>query len=73
MQGFGLTIGSDFYFLVDRHARHAYYRSTVNPEFSYAHGHFRLSNGSGPLTSISGVLAQTSVSYEADKHLIKGT
>ncbi|KAF8349736.1 hypothetical protein F5887DRAFT_942173 [Amanita rubescens] len=60
--GFGLTIGSDFYFLVDRHARHAYYRSTVNPQFSYAHGHFRLSNGSGPATSISG----------SDKNLVKG-
>ncbi|KAF8745084.1 hypothetical protein AX14_010556 [Amanita brunnescens Koide BX004] len=70
--GFGLTIGSDFYFLVDRHARQSYYHSNVNPDFSYTHGHFRLSNGSGPVTSISGVLGQTGVFYKADKTLVKG-
>jgi hypothetical protein len=44
----------------------------VNPDFSYTHGHFRLANGSGPVTSISGVLGQTNVFYKADKALVKG-
>ena len=44
----------------------------MNPDFSYTHGHFRLANGSGPVTSISGVLGQTNVFYKADKALVKG-
>ncbi|KAK2461627.1 hypothetical protein APHAL10511_006090 [Amanita phalloides] len=69
--GFGLTIGSDFYFLVDRHARRVYYRSTLKAELSYTHGFFRLSNGTGPVTTIRGVLGQTSVSREGN-NLVKG-
>ncbi|KAF8634439.1 hypothetical protein AX15_000888 [Amanita polypyramis BW_CC] len=71
--GFGLTIGSDFYFLVDRHAHHIYGRSTSSSDFSYTHGHFLLSNGSGPVMSFSGVLGQTDVSYQGNNNnIIKG-
>ena len=44
----------------------------MNPDFSYTHGHFRLSNGSGPVTTINGVLGQTNVFYKADRALVKG-
>ncbi|PFH54823.1 hypothetical protein AMATHDRAFT_72583 [Amanita thiersii Skay4041] len=69
--GFGLTIGSDFYFLVDRRARHAYYRSTSS-ELTYTHGHFISSNSSATAIRISGVLGQTNVLSEGEAHLVKG-
>ncbi|KIL71770.1 hypothetical protein M378DRAFT_64587 [Amanita muscaria Koide BX008] len=70
--GFGLTIGSDFYFLVDRRARRLYYHSAVNNELTYTHGHFSLSSTSGAMVTIRGVVGQTFVSSAVDSNLIKG-
>ncbi|KAF8898920.1 hypothetical protein BD779DRAFT_1486237 [Infundibulicybe gibba] len=69
--GFGLTIGSDFYLVVDRSARRAYYSSATR-NMTYTHGHFAMLNGSAPFIPITGVLGQSeSVSYQT-QHLFKG-
>ncbi|KAF8641114.1 hypothetical protein AX17_000756 [Amanita inopinata Kibby_2008] len=72
--GFGLTIGSDFYFLVDRHARHIYYHSTASDNLTYTHGHFVLINASTltNITSVGGVLGQTIVLSREEDNLVKG-
>ncbi|KDR85369.1 hypothetical protein GALMADRAFT_218460 [Galerina marginata CBS 339.88] len=54
--GFGLTIGSDFYLVLDRRARRIYYRSSIPENLAYNHGQFVMQNGSHPLVPISGVL-----------------
>ncbi|KAF5384823.1 hypothetical protein D9615_001375 [Tricholomella constricta] len=56
--GFGLTIGSDLYLVVDRRARHAYYRGNTPQDTIYTHGKFTMVNGTTPLISLSGTLAQ---------------
>lgn len=72
IQGFGLTIGSDFYLVVDRRARRAYYRSPIPKDLSYSHGQFTMINGSAPFIPVSGVLGQGSaLSYEM-QHIVKG-
>ncbi|GLB35987.1 putative threonine/serine exporter [Lyophyllum shimeji] len=68
--GFGLTIGSDLYLVVDRRARRAYYRGNTPQDLTYTHGRFTMVNGSSPWISVSGVLAQGS-STEFD-HIYKG-
>ncbi|KAF8078786.1 hypothetical protein FPV67DRAFT_1689948 [Lyophyllum atratum] len=68
--GFGLTIGSDFYLVVDRRARRAYYRGNTPQDFTYTHGHFTMVNGTSPLIAISGVLAQGNSSELL--HIVKG-
>ncbi|KAK7064367.1 hypothetical protein R3P38DRAFT_3249958, partial [Favolaschia claudopus] len=58
--GFGLTIGSDLYFVVDRRARRTYYEGPAAVEApTYTHGVFMMTNGTQPGVSISGVLSQT--------------
>ncbi|KIK70784.1 hypothetical protein GYMLUDRAFT_89792 [Collybiopsis luxurians FD-317 M1] len=70
--GFGLTIGSDFYLVVDRHARKAYYTGNIPTNLTYTHGRFVMANGSIPFAPIQGVLGQgSSLNYE-QQHLIKG-
>ncbi|KAJ3722927.1 hypothetical protein C8R42DRAFT_702187 [Lentinula raphanica] len=70
--GFGLTIGSDFYLVVDRRARKSYYASSVPTNLTYTHGRFVPANGSHPFISIQGVLGQAdALSYE-QQHLVKG-
>ncbi|KAF5388489.1 hypothetical protein D9757_004584 [Collybiopsis confluens] len=70
--GFGLTIGSDFYLVVDRRARRAYYASNIPNNLTYTHGRFVMANGSTPFVPIQGVLGQTnSLNYE-QQHLVKG-
>ncbi|TRM66395.1 hypothetical protein BD626DRAFT_546679 [Schizophyllum amplum] len=69
--GFGLTIGSDFYLVVDRRARRNYYAG-YNNNLNYTHGHFTMLNGSTPFLPVGGVLATGStVSYQLE-HVIKG-
>ncbi|EIW79287.1 DUF1212-domain-containing protein [Coniophora puteana RWD-64-598 SS2] len=46
--GFGMTIGSDVYLVVNKHARHALEALSV-PEYTMFHGAFTPSNGSFPL------------------------
>ncbi|KAJ7293412.1 hypothetical protein C8J57DRAFT_1043297 [Mycena rebaudengoi] len=69
--GFGLTIGSDFYLVVDRRARRNYYTGPTTTPTRYAHGTFLLSNGSNPFTPIIGVLGLGGTSYETE-HIHKG-
>ncbi|KAL0580824.1 pheromone-regulated protein prm10 [Marasmius crinis-equi] len=71
--GFGLTIGSDFYLVVDRRARKAYY-STTNAltNLTYVHGHFEFANGTAPSINPSGVIGYGNpLSYE-QQHIVKG-
>ncbi|KAF9029244.1 DUF1212-domain-containing protein [Hymenopellis radicata] len=69
--GFGLTIGSDFYLLVDRRARHAYYAAGTPSSQTYAHGTFLMLNSSTPFIPISGVLGTGTPSYTM-QHIVKG-
>ncbi|KAF8213229.1 hypothetical protein K438DRAFT_1956639 [Mycena galopus ATCC 62051] len=69
--GFGLTIGSDLYLVVDRRARRAYYTGPATLPPTYTHGVFQMMNGTNPGISIRGVLGLTGESYETE-HVIKG-
>ena len=71
-KGFGLTIGSDFYLVVDRRARRTYYRSTIPEDLSYTHGRFLMANGSEPFVPLVGVLGQGNITGYAADHTIKG-
>ncbi|KAJ7932570.1 hypothetical protein B0H13DRAFT_2517311 [Mycena leptocephala] len=66
--GFGLTIGSDLYLVVDHRARRAYYSGPATAPTTYTHGIFKTMNGT---VLISGVLGLTGESYETE-HVIKG-
>jgi hypothetical protein len=70
-QGFGLTIGSDFYLVIDRRARRAYYRSSIPENLNYTHGHFIMANGTERLVPIAGVLGLGHPGHTAD-HIAKG-
>jgi len=72
LQGFGLTIGSDFYLVVDRRARRTYYRSSIPEDLSYTHGKFLMVNGSEPFVPLVGVLGQGNITGFAADHMIKG-
>ncbi|KAJ7225690.1 hypothetical protein GGX14DRAFT_348642 [Mycena pura] len=69
--GFGLTIGSDLYLVVDHRARNAYYSGPATAPTTYTHGTFQMLNGSDPGVFISGVLGLTGRSYESE-HIKKG-
>ncbi|KAJ7357192.1 hypothetical protein B0H14DRAFT_2331634, partial [Mycena olivaceomarginata] len=69
--GFGLTIGSDLYLVVDRRARRAYYAGPATLPPTYTHGVFQMLNGTDPGTFVSGVLGLTGESYEIE-HVVKG-
>lgn len=71
-QGFGLTIGSDFYLVIDRRARRNYYRSSIPSNLTYSHGHFLMQNGSNPLSPIKGVLALGKAGGNVPDHTMKG-
>ncbi|KAF9479707.1 DUF1212-domain-containing protein [Pholiota conissans] len=71
--GFGLTIGSDFYLVIDSQARHLYYRSSISSHLNYTHGTFEMLNGTDPLVPISGVIGLGNlVGSAADTHTVKG-
>lgn len=70
-QGFGLTIGSDFYLVIDRRARRAYYRSSIPENLTYTHGQFLMTNGTSPFSLITGVLGQGNAIHLGE-HIIKG-
>ncbi|KAF8222128.1 DUF1212-domain-containing protein [Tricholoma matsutake] len=69
--GFGLSIGSDFYFVVDRRARHTFYRGQPQ-NMTYTHGTFLMVNGSTPFVPINGVLARPVVSSSTAGHVNRG-
>ncbi|KAJ7706362.1 hypothetical protein B0H17DRAFT_919283 [Mycena rosella] len=68
--GFGLTIGSDLYLVVDHHARLAYYSGPATMPSIFTHGVFQPTNGTNT-ASISGILAVTGRSFESE-HIVKG-
>ncbi|PPQ67095.1 hypothetical protein CVT25_005696 [Psilocybe cyanescens] len=70
--GFGLTIGSDFYLVIDRHARREYYRSTIPDNLIYSHGLFIALNGSNSHVSTRGVLGLGIATGNTPDHTIKG-
>lgn len=72
-QGFGLTIGSDFYLVVDRRARKAYYANSTPTNLTYTHGRFVMANGSIPFIPIQGILGQANALNYEQQHLVKGT
>lgn len=72
LQGFGLTIGSDFYLVIDRKARRAYYQSAISQNLTYTHGTFMMINGSTPFNPISGVLGLGDALNYEQSHLVKG-
>ncbi|KAJ7786134.1 hypothetical protein B0H16DRAFT_1681312 [Mycena metata] len=69
--GFGLTIGSDLYLVVDHRAREAYYSGPATMPTTYTHGVFQMINGTNPGVPFGGVLGLTGRSYESE-HIIKG-
>ncbi|KAJ7071193.1 hypothetical protein C8F01DRAFT_1109503 [Mycena amicta] len=69
--GFGLTIGSDLYLVVDSRARRAYYTGPATAPPTFTHGTFQTLNGTHPGTLVAGVLGLTGRSYETE-HVIKG-
>ncbi|KAG2023043.1 pheromone-regulated membrane protein 10 [Coprinopsis cinerea AmutBmut pab1-1] len=82
--GFGLTIGSDLYLLVDPKARNLYYHinndehgnsnsnSNGSVPMTYLHGTFTMLNGTNPLTPIGGVLGIHEVATKGSERVIKG-
>jgi hypothetical protein len=84
VQGFGLTIGSDLYLLVDPKARNLYYHinndehgnsnsnSNGSVPMTYLHGTFTMLNGTNPLTPIGGVLGIHEVATKGSERVIKG-
>lgn len=67
-----MTIGSDFYLVVDHRARRAYYQGTTPTDLTYTHGQFAMVNGSAPFTAISGVLGQANAQTFVAEHIVKG-
>ena len=72
LQGFGLTIGSDIYLVVDRRARRTYYHSSTTEGLNYTHGKFLMANGSEPFVPLVGVLGQGNITIYTANHTIKG-
>ncbi|PPQ64523.1 hypothetical protein CVT26_002062 [Gymnopilus dilepis] len=70
--GFGLTIGSDFYLVLDKRARAEYYRGSIPENLNYTHGAFSFNNGTNPLTIVSGVIGAGHVSDHLSDHTLKG-
>ncbi|KAI3622099.1 hypothetical protein WG66_015127 [Moniliophthora roreri] len=71
--GFGLTIGSDFYLVVDRRARKAYYSGNKFTNLTYVHGHFQFTNGSNSSSVFPhGVLGYGSPLTYEQQHIVKG-
>ncbi|TFK30815.1 hypothetical protein FA15DRAFT_662871 [Coprinopsis marcescibilis] len=76
--GFGLTIGSDLYLLVDPKARKNYYHSTsdatnhAHSNLTYLHGTFMMLNGSSVLTPITGVLGIHEDGGKGSNIIVKG-
>ncbi|KAJ7102101.1 hypothetical protein B0H15DRAFT_768868 [Mycena belliarum] len=69
--GFGLTIGSDLYLVVDRHARLAYHSGPATMPPIFTHGMFEMTNSSNAGMFVSGVLGLTGRSFESE-HIVKG-
>ncbi len=72
MKGFGLTIGSDFYLVIDKRAHQTYYRSSISNNLNYTHGRFVMLNGSDPLVPISGVVGLGRLVGSGNSDTIKG-
>ncbi|KAL6310166.1 hypothetical protein BKA93DRAFT_821221 [Sparassis latifolia] len=68
--GFGLTIGSDFYLVIDRDARRHLAASSMLGSETY-HGHIIANNDSLSLSSLGGTFSFTDVA-EAATHVVKG-
>ncbi len=66
-----MTIGSDFYLVVDRKAHRAYVQGSLPANYTYAHGTFSMTNGSAPFIPVSGVLAKGIQTFE-QAHIVKG-
>ncbi|KAJ7596861.1 hypothetical protein C8J56DRAFT_299343 [Mycena floridula] len=69
--GFGLTIGSDFYLVVDHRARRNYYEGSASTNLTYTHGKFAMMNGTTPFVGVSGVLGQAGLTFQ-QQHLVRG-
>ncbi|KXN85677.1 Pheromone-regulated membrane protein 10 [Leucoagaricus sp. SymC.cos] len=65
--GFGLTIGSDFYLVLDRRARRQYYHNSSSTNFTYIHGQFVFSNSTSPLNMMSGVIGTVLHSHASNE------
>lgn len=70
-QGFGLTIGSDFFLVLDNQARRNYYRSSIPTNLNYTHGHFVPGNGSQPGLLINGVMGIGRADSYLPAHTVK--
>ncbi|KAF5352560.1 hypothetical protein D9756_006060 [Leucocoprinus leucothites] len=54
--GFGLTIGSDFYLVLDQGARRQYYHNSLATNLTYTHGQFVFPNSTSHFNMVSGVI-----------------
>lgn len=70
-QGFGLTIGSDFFLVLDSRARRNYYRSSIPTNLNYTRGYFLLSNGSHPGLAATGILGVGHAGTNLPAHTVK--
>ncbi|KIY45785.1 DUF1212-domain-containing protein, partial [Fistulina hepatica ATCC 64428] len=69
--GFGLTLGSDLYLVIDRRAHDQYYLGR-NSQRNYIHGTFTMMNGSVPFVPITGTIATGSDADYQMAHMVKG-
>ncbi|KAL1748580.1 hypothetical protein HDZ31DRAFT_79689 [Schizophyllum fasciatum] len=69
--GFGLSIGSDFFLIIDRHARKEYHQNFMRST-NHTHGHFTMINGTAPFVPIQGVLSTGSIANYQLEHLVQG-
>ncbi|KAH8835230.1 hypothetical protein DL96DRAFT_1519860 [Flagelloscypha sp. PMI_526] len=56
--GFGLTLGSDFYLVLDRRAKRAYYDGINAGQELFVHGNFTFTNSSVPSQILAGTLGR---------------
>ncbi|KAF9447802.1 DUF1212-domain-containing protein [Macrolepiota fuliginosa MF-IS2] len=68
--GFGLTIGSDFYLVLDRRARRQYYHNPLATNLTYTHGQFVFANSTSPQNMVSGVIGTVIHSTHSDNATI---
>ncbi|KAF9527783.1 hypothetical protein CPB83DRAFT_894966 [Crepidotus variabilis] len=69
--GFGLTIGSDFYLVLDRSARRRYYRSSIPQNLNYTQGYFLAQNGTLAGVAVRGVMGIALAGGNVPAHTFK--
>ncbi|KAJ6544732.1 hypothetical protein B0H10DRAFT_1350210 [Mycena sp. CBHHK59/15] len=69
--GFGLTIGSDLYLVIDHRAREAYYKGPPTLPMTHSHGTIQRTNSSTPVSGVLGITGATAGSAQILKGCIR--